>query len=77
LGVPEGTQGGLLEIRFTPTPQDWINAFRATSQPSWMMFLFVLLLALMFLVGIYLVDHDLAVIGWIWLAASAGIGIAV
>ena len=42
-----------------------------------MMFLFVLLLALMFLVGIYLVDHDLAVIGWIWLAASAGIGIAV
>jgi YcxB-like protein len=66
-----------LEIRFTPTAEDSVNALRATSQPAWVMLLFVLLLALMFLVGIYLVDHDLAVIGWIWLAASAGLGITV
>jgi hypothetical protein len=41
------------------------------------MFLFVLLLGLMFLVGIYLVDHDLAMIGWLWLALSVGMGVAV
>ncbi len=40
------------------------------------MFLFVLLLALLSLVGIYLIDHDLPVAGWLWLALSAGIGIA-
>ena len=41
------------------------------------MFLFVLLLALMFLVGIFLVNQDLGAIGWIWLAVSVAIGIAV
>jgi hypothetical protein len=45
--------------------------------PNWMMFLFVLLLGLLFLVGIFLIDHGLALAGWIWLAVSAGIGIAV
>jgi hypothetical protein len=41
------------------------------------MFLFVLLLALLFLVGIYLVNHGLQVAGWVWLASSAALGIAV
>jgi hypothetical protein len=41
------------------------------------MFLFVLLLGLMFLVGIYLINQDLATAGWCWLAISVGIGIAV
>jgi hypothetical protein len=42
-----------------------------------MMHLFVLLLALLFLVGIYLIDHDFPVAGWVWLGLSASIGIGV
>ncbi len=66
-----------LTIRFTPTEEDGLNAMRASSIPSWGMFLFVVLLALLFLVGIYLINHDLPVAGWLWLALSAVIGIAV
>ena len=66
-----------MEIRFKPTEEDGLNAMRATSMPSWGMFLFVLLLALLFLVSIYLINHDLPVAGWLWLALSAVIGIAV
>jgi len=66
-----------MEIRFSPTEEDGLNAMRALSMPSWGMFLFVLLLALLFLVGIYLINHDLPVAGWLWLALSAVIGIAV
>jgi len=66
-----------MEIRFKLTEEDGLNALRASSMPSWMMFLFLLLLALLFLVGVFLIDHDLALAGWIWLAVSAGIGIAV
>ena len=66
-----------MEIRYKPTAEDVINAMRAKAQPPWEMFLFVLLLALMFLVGIYLVYHDLGTIGWAWLALSAALGIAV
>jgi hypothetical protein len=66
-----------MEIRFKPTEDDGLNAMRASSTPSWAMFLFVLLLALLFLVGIYLINHDLPVAGWLWLALSAVIGIAV
>jgi len=50
---------------------------RATSTPSWGLFLFVLLLALLFLVGIYLINQNFPVAGWLWLVMSAGIGIAV
>ena len=66
-----------MEIRFKPTEQDGLNVMRASSMPSWSMFLFVLLLALLFLVGIYLLNHGLPVAGWLWLALSAAIGIAV
>jgi hypothetical protein len=66
-----------MEIRFRPTEEDGLNAMRASSIPRWSMFLFVLLLALLFLVGVYLIDHDLPVAGWLWLALSAVIGIAV
>jgi hypothetical protein len=67
----------VLTIRFSPTEEDGLNAMRATSMPSWSMFLFVLLLALLFLVGIYLINHNLPVAGWLWLVMSAVIGIAV
>jgi hypothetical protein len=66
-----------MEIRFRPTEEDGLNAIRSLSMPSWSMYLFVLLLALLFLVGIYLINHDLSVAGWLWLALSAVIGIAV
>lgn len=66
-----------MEIRYKPTPEDVIHALRATSQPPWAMFLFILLLTLMFLVGIYLIDHGLGLAGWIWLAISVAIGVAV
>jgi hypothetical protein len=67
----------VLTIRFRPTEEDGLNAMRATSMPSWSMFLFVLLLALLFLVGIYLINHNLPMAGWLWLVMSAVIGIAV
>ena len=66
-----------MEIRYRPTEEDGLNALRASSMPQWNMFLFVLLLILLFLVGIYLIDHDLSLIGWMWLTLSALIGIAV
>jgi hypothetical protein len=66
-----------MEIRYEFTDEDALNGLRASSMPSWALFLFVLLLALLFLVGIYLIDHDLPIIGWAWLAASAALGIAV
>ena len=65
-----------MEIRFTPEKDDALNALRAVSIPQWGMFLFVLLLALLFLVGIYLLDHDFVLAGCIWLTMSVAIGIA-
>src|SRR6267378_177025 len=46
-----------MEIRFTVTEEDGLNAMRASPRNGWGTFLFVLLLALLFLVGIYLIDH--------------------
>ena len=66
-----------MEVRYTPTAEDSLNAFRASKMPSWAMFLFVLLLSLMFVVGIYLIGHDLVLVGWVWLALSVAVGIAV
>jgi ABC-type bacteriocin/lantibiotic exporter with double-glycine peptidase domain len=66
-----------MEIRFRPIEEDGLNAIRSLSMPSWSMYLFALLLALLFLVGIYLINHDLSIAGWLWLALSAVIGIAV
>src|SRR5258706_8682576 len=66
-----------MELRYTVTDEDALNAFRVRSKQPWTMFLLVLLLALMFLVGIFLLTHDLVMIGWIWLALSAGVGLVV
>lgn len=41
------------------------------------MLLFVLLLGLLFLVGVFLIDHDFLLAGWLWLVLSAGIGIRI
>ncbi len=66
-----------MELKYRFTNEDALNAFRVRSKQPWTTFLFMLLLALMFLVGVFLVDHDLAMIGWIWLALSAALGVAV
>jgi hypothetical protein len=66
-----------MEIRFRPTEEDALNAMRSSSMPRWGMFLFVLLLALLFLVGIFLINHDFLLAGWLWLTLSAAIGIGV
>jgi hypothetical protein len=60
-----------VEIRYTWTSEDALNALRAQSVRGWTAFQFVLLLALLFLVGIYLVDHGFEATGWMWLGASA------
>jgi hypothetical protein len=66
-----------MEIRFGPTEGDALNAMRSSSIPRWGMFLFVLLLGLLFLVGIFLINHDFRVAGWLWLALSTAIGIGI
>lgn len=66
-----------IEVRFTPTPEDVVQRLRAGSAPPWTIYLFVLLLALMFIVGIFLIDHEYPLAGWLWLALSAVIGLAV
>ncbi len=65
-----------MEIRFTPTGEDAVNALRAQSVRGWAAFQFILLLALLFLVGIYLIEHEFELAGWLWLAVSAALGIA-
>jgi YcxB-like protein len=66
-----------MELRYRFTDEDALNAYRIRSKQPWTMFLFLLLLALMFLVGIFLINHELAAIGWLWLTLSAALGIAV
>jgi len=66
-----------MELRYTFTEEDALNFARVSSRPIWALWLFALLLALMFLVGVFLINHDLATIGWIWLAISVGLGLAV
>ena len=65
-----------MEIRYTLTRED-VSHSRASSSSWWSMFLCVLLLAVMFLVGIILINLEYVLAGWIWLAVSAMIGIAV
>ena len=66
-----------MELRYKLTNEDITNILRASSRPLWALVLFALLLAGMFAVGIYLVGHDLAGVGWIWLAISAVLGVVV
>lgn len=60
-----------IEIRFTPRGEDAVHAARAAATRSWTLYLLILLLALMFLVGVFLIDHGYSLAGWLWLAVSA------
>jgi len=66
-----------MELRYQLTNEDITNILRVSSRPLWVLVLFAALLAGMFAVGIYLVGHDLAEVGWVWLASSALLGIVV
>jgi hypothetical protein len=57
--------------------EDAIHAARAAASRSWTLYLLIFLLALMFLVGVFLIDHGYSLAGWLWLAVSALMGIAV
>lgn len=64
-----------MELRFTPTEEDVCALSRISPAQGWYKFLFLLLLAVLFLVGAYLLDHGFVVAGWVWLALSVAIGI--
>jgi hypothetical protein len=64
-----------MELRFTPTEQDVRALSRISPAQGWYTFLFFLLLAVLFLVGAYLIDHGFAIAGWLWLAFSVAVGI--
>ncbi|MGP0019148.1 MAG: YcxB family protein [Candidatus Sulfotelmatobacter sp.] len=66
-----------MELRYKFTNEDIKNILRVSSRPLWALVLFAFLLAGMFSVGIYLVGHDLAEVGWVWLAITALLGVAV
>lgn len=66
-----------MELRYNLTNEDITHILRVSSRPLWALVLFGLLLAAMFSVGIYLIAHDLAEVGWFWLAVSASLGIVV
>ena len=66
-----------MEIRFEFTEEDGLNALRASSKAGWNLYFFVLLLALLFLVGVYLIDHGFSVAGWLWLFLSLLVGVGV
>jgi YcxB-like protein len=67
----------MVEVKFRPTPQDLVEGSRAMKSPWWHKWLFLLLLCLMFLVGVFLVDHGFELAGWLWLVISVAIAIGV
>jgi hypothetical protein len=64
-----------MEVKFRPTPQDLVDGSRAVKHPWWYGWLALLLICLLFLVGIFLIDHGFEIAGWLWLVVSVGIGI--
>jgi YcxB-like protein len=64
-----------MEIRFTPIPEDADHFLRANPGSSWDQFLYILLLAVLFFIGTYLVQNHYPVAGIVWLALSALIAI--
>ena len=59
-----------MEIHFTPSKEDVFNALQAAPRSTWNSFIFVLFIGTLFVIGIYLVDHDFSLIGYSWLAMS-------
>ncbi len=64
-----------MEVKFRPTPQDLIDRSRAVKSSSLYTWLFFLSLSLLFLVGIFLIDHGFEIAGWLWLVVSSAVGV--
>jgi len=65
-----------MELRYTPTEDDLSSSWRDLKAPRFVLFLYILLLSLLALVGLYLIEHDFASIGWLWMVLPVVIGIA-
>jgi len=66
-----------MELRFTPTEEDARDLCRTKLTPRrWYTFLFLLLLLLSFIVAVHLIEHGITIAGWIWLALTVVLGIA-
>jgi hypothetical protein len=59
-----------MEIRFTPIPEDADHLLHVNRGSSWDQFLYILLLAVLFFIGTYLVQNHYPVAGAVWLALS-------
>ncbi|MGA3053945.1 MAG: YcxB family protein [Candidatus Korobacteraceae bacterium] len=59
-----------MELRFTPTEEDARDLSRINLIPGWYTFLSLLLLLLSFLVAVHLIQHGIAIAGWVWLVLT-------
>lgn len=59
-----------MEIRFIPIPEDADYFLRVNRGSSWDQFLYILLLAVLFFIGTYLVQNHYPVAGVVWLVLS-------
>lgn len=66
-----------VELRFTLDHDDVLDANRALSMPRWGVWIVLVLLLLMLSVGLYLIQQDFPVAGYVWLSLSALVGIGI
>lgn len=66
-----------MEVRLVHTYQDYLDSIHATSQPLWARVALAMLLLIMFVVGVFLIRHDLSEVGWPWVIFTIGIGLSV
>lgn len=63
-----------VELRFTLDHDDVLDANRALSMPRWGVWIVLILLVLMLFVGLYLIQQDFPVAGYLWLTLSTLVG---
>jgi hypothetical protein len=56
-----------MELRYTLTLEDLTHALKAMA-PRWATWVFAFMFLLLFMVGIYLIDHDFVALGVAWIA---------
>lgn len=57
-----------VEFRFNLDHEDVLDAVRTISMPVWGVWILLILLGSMLFVGLYLIQHDFEVAGYLWLA---------
>ena len=65
-----------MKVSFTPSKEDVLNAMRAVPRSTWNVFIFIICMGSLFVIGAYLVDHDMAAFGYSWLAMSLVVSFA-